>query len=560
MKKIDRLVLKNFKAFRDQTFEFGGKNVLLYGNNGSGKSSLYWALYTFLQSSGKTDAQLQAYFQHFEEQNPDTFRSLKNVFAPTDQDVLVEMTYVADDGTKTIKTISPTLINTIGDTVLQKANLASDFINYKLLQNFYNVTHKQEVNLWEVFWRDVFPYFEENGRSYREQMENLELPTRRTQAAREQFQADLTTLNNQIEGFLGQIQDSANEFLKAHFYEGKDFLKLLLRYKVPINEGWVREKNDALENNKIPQGAEIKLWVNMYDAQTQQWIENHRPQSFLNEAQLTRIALAIRIGALRTRPHRENIDFRVLCLDDLLISLDMSNRHKVIKMLLNVDNNPALAFFDDYQKIILTHDKGFFNLLKRFTTATDWKYFELHRDENGQQAPVLHPQKSHFERAKEYFDESRFDDAALYLRKEIESILKRYFNTNLKAESQYETLSNLIAKAREQITEGHRRRFNKFTKTPLNYIQRLGTDFEFDTNLSPEEKQKLRGFKMAFVRLLEEQHSNQDEATWLIDRVNIIVDFNLNMNAHDSTHPNYQEEISEALDVVNRLRDYFEAI
>ncbi|WP_298358345.1 AAA family ATPase [Runella sp.] len=384
MKKIDRLVVKNFKAFRDQTFEFGGKNVLLYGNNGSGKSSLYWALYTFLQSSGKTDAQLQAYFQHFEEQNPATFRSLKNVFAPTDQDVLVEMTYVEDDGTKTIKTISPALINTIGDAVLQKANLASDFINYKLLQNFYNVTHKQEVNLWEVFWRDVFPYFEENGKSYREQMENLELPLIQENQGnvntfisdetvviagdiaengpeespdevliendiiQEQFQLKLETINNEILSFITQIENNANDFLKAHFYEGKDFLKLLLKYKTTIDERWVREKNDALTNNKIPQGAEIKLWVSMYDAQTQQWIENHRPQSFLNKAQLTRIALAIRIGALRTRPPRENIDFRVLCLDDLLISLDMSNRHKVIKMLLNVDNNPALAFFDDY--------------------------------------------------------------------------------------------------------------------------------------------------------------------------------------------------------------------
>jgi hypothetical protein len=164
----------------------------------------------------------------------------------------------------------------------------------------------------------------------------------------EQFQLKLETINNEILSFITQIENNANDFLKAHFYEGKDFLKLLLKYKTTIDERWVREKNDALTNNKIPQGAEIKLWVSMYDAQTQQWIENHRPQSFLNKAQLTRIALAIRIGALRTRPPRENIDFRVLCLDDLLISLDMSNRHKVIKMLLNVDNNPALAFFDDY--------------------------------------------------------------------------------------------------------------------------------------------------------------------------------------------------------------------
>lgn len=519
MKKIDRLVLKNFKAFRNQAFEFGGKNVLLYGNNGSGKSSLYWALYTFLQSSGKTEAQLQAYFRHFDDQNPDTFRSLKNVFAPTDQDVLVEMTYVEEDGTKTIKTISPTLINTIGDGILQKANLASDFINYKLLQNFYNVTHKQEVNLWEVFWRDVFPYFEENGRSYREQMENLELPTRRTRAAREQFQADLTTLNNQIEGFLGQIQDSANEFLKAHFYEGKGVLKVNLLYKTPIDERWVQEKGDSLTNNKIPQGAEIKLWVSIYDKQSQQWIENHRPQSFLNEAQLTRIALAIRIGALLTRV--QTTDFKILCLDDLLISLDMSNRHKVIKMLLNVENNPALAFFDDYQKIILTHDKGFFNLLKRFTTATDWKYFELHRDENGQESPMLNAHKGHLEKAQIFFNANDFESAAVYLRKEIEDILKRY---ELKKEGwdeakQHIELKKKITEIKNKLTAQSQQKFNSVFENVTVEDAILGVFEQEDiaaANLQPAQKGQLKSLRLKMKQLLTYQKTQSGEAAFLL--------------------------------------------
>lgn len=42
---IDSLKLKNFKAFRDEAeMTLGGKNVLVYGENGAGKSSLYQAL------------------------------------------------------------------------------------------------------------------------------------------------------------------------------------------------------------------------------------------------------------------------------------------------------------------------------------------------------------------------------------------------------------------------------------------------------------------------------------------------------------------------------------
>jgi ABC-type dipeptide/oligopeptide/nickel transport system ATPase subunit len=551
MKKIDKLVLKNFKAFRDQTFEFGGKHILLYGNNGSGKSSLYWALYTFLQSSGKTNDQLQKYFKHFESNDRDTYRSLKNIFADTQDEVLVEMTYIEDDGTKTVKTISPNVTNTIGDNTIQKANLASDFINYKLLQNFYNVTHKQEVNLWEVFWRDVFPYFEEGGKSYREQIDALTIPTGRRQAVRQQFQDDLDNINNGIEAFLGQIETNANSFLKDHFHEGKDVLEVKLEYHAKIDENWVRSKQPT---------PEIRLYVKLFDNVRNTWIDNYRPQSLLNEAQLTRVALAIRIGALFTRPNTETIDFKVLCLDDLLISLDMSNRRKVVKIILNTENNPSLARFDSYQKIILTHDKAFFNMFKYFTTATEWKYFELQRDENSQHSPKLLPQKSHFERAKEHFEIGNFDDAAIHLRKEIEFVLKSHFNTNLNANTQYKTLSNLINQAKNKISERHRQRFEKFSRTSIENIQRLGTDFESDITLSTEDKQKIRGFKIAFIRLLEEQHNNQDESTWLINHVRQIVDFNLNPNAHDSTTPNYNEEIKEALVIVKRLRDYFESI
>ena len=60
MQKIKSITLRNFKYFYGKEteqpqnkIELDKQNLLLYGENGSGKSSIYWALYTFLQSSIK---------------------------------------------------------------------------------------------------------------------------------------------------------------------------------------------------------------------------------------------------------------------------------------------------------------------------------------------------------------------------------------------------------------------------------------------------------------------------------------------------------------------------
>jgi ABC-type dipeptide/oligopeptide/nickel transport system ATPase subunit len=117
----------------------------------------------------------------------------------------------------------------------------------------------------------------------------------------------------------------------------------------------------------------IKLVVSQYDTANTTWIPLHRVQSFLNEAQLTRIALGIRIGALRTS-RIQSTEFKLLILDDMLISLDLSNRMEVIKIILNHNNKASLKFFDSFQKIILTHDKGFYNILKNYTNGSEWEY------------------------------------------------------------------------------------------------------------------------------------------------------------------------------------------
>ncbi|RTZ49518.1 hypothetical protein EJ377_02990 [Chryseobacterium arthrosphaerae] len=54
MHKIKEITLSNFKFFHgEKTIDIDRKNVLIYGENGSGKSSIYWALYTFFKVFSK---------------------------------------------------------------------------------------------------------------------------------------------------------------------------------------------------------------------------------------------------------------------------------------------------------------------------------------------------------------------------------------------------------------------------------------------------------------------------------------------------------------------------
>jgi AAA15 family ATPase/GTPase len=161
MRKISQIKIKNFKAFQqEQVFDLNGKNVLAYGNNGSSKSSLFWALYTLTQSSIKRDEEIQKYFKNFRESDRGTHQSLRNVFIDEGEDSFIELTTVDELSRTETYTISHDTINTnrADNSIIQELNQASDFINYKLLHNFYSATHKQEVNLWPVFERDIFPF------------------------------------------------------------------------------------------------------------------------------------------------------------------------------------------------------------------------------------------------------------------------------------------------------------------------------------------------------------------------------------------------------------------
>lgn len=100
----------------------------------------------------------------------------------------------------------------------------------------------------------------------------------------------------------------------------------------------------------------------------------HRPQAYLNEAKITMIALSIRFSLLHdSKPPYAG---QFLALDDLLISLDMSNREKVLEAILNV-------YAKKYKIYLFTHERSFFNLVKRRIdyggNISEWEIREIYQ-------------------------------------------------------------------------------------------------------------------------------------------------------------------------------------
>ena len=65
MSRIKSIHINNFRFFDEQpAIDLGenGKHLLVFGENGSGKSSVYWALYTLFECAVKYDKALEELF------------------------------------------------------------------------------------------------------------------------------------------------------------------------------------------------------------------------------------------------------------------------------------------------------------------------------------------------------------------------------------------------------------------------------------------------------------------------------------------------------------------
>ena len=354
MAGIKEIEIDGFKAFPNKFSLKLDKHLLLYGENGSGKSSIYYALHALLQSVYKSDYGAK-YFRHEDcEENLINIYKLDDVknngFKPHIKITLdnEHQWVLSCDGLSSIPDIAD-------DSELRLLNKTSAFINYSYISRFRSARNSETMDLWNVFIKDILPFYVPSGKDKTLADTYYELVSNRY-PYREQ--KDISKFNENLSDFINRVNSKASDIYNQYFKDEEN-PNTLIQVKYA-------KDNDNIEN---PHHEEFQLF---YERRTKgeayRWrypkiglhikVDNiiiQKPQSFFNEARLTAIALAIRFACLQGENPQEG---QFLALDDMLISLDMSNRMKVIRYLLD-------DMADKYKIYLFTHDRLFYHCLKR---------------------------------------------------------------------------------------------------------------------------------------------------------------------------------------------------
>lgn len=545
MYKINTLDIKFFKFFLDtDPLEFENKNILIYGENGSGKSTVYWSLYTLLQSSFKDDIKIKEYFTQSMQENENE-KSLVNIHEDDDEKSFVKISLQKPHADNKNFTISKNTIDTNKeDKIIANANLASDFINYKYLFRFFNFLHKEHIDLFSLFEYEIFHILDKDGVNLGNLWnEILELNKHKPRKIVEKtdyinLTSKLALFNSLLRSKVEDINLPTNTYLiKFNF---KD-----IKIKVEIING--KYDKQVLLKPKIKLVISVKK--NNGDI-----IPVHKPQSYFNEAKLTAIALSVRLAISQIK--LKDSELKILVLDDLLVSLDMSNRDTVLNILLNDDN------FKNFQFIILTHDKAFFQMAKnKFDTIqrNKWKYFEMYVNDSANiEKPLIIPHEDYFIKAEYHLVKHDYPACANYLRKEAERLLK-YINqnhltdilfnedeefTNFKAMLTQATADNNIGKYKEILDAIEilieKREFKDFIDDGFNDNPKKDEILVFIRN----ELKIFQNFKKKKIQDLKQTLETLDEFTRLL----------LNPLSHDTMKvPIYKQELINTIEILKKL-------
>lgn len=467
MAAISKIKIDGFKAFPKE-FELilDGKNLLMYGENGSGKSSIYYALHALLQSQYHDKGAV-----YFDKNNSE---SLVNKYTTTvDPYIELELEgsntkyHLSKNGYEELpaEAISP----------LRDMNAECVFINHKFLFNSFSFRNSQYIDLFPIFIKDVLPFTFTDDKSkyiselYDEVVAGIQRMGRGRRIDPE-YDRLIEKFNQEVLRIIEKINHKENprdpnalslasNIYNDHFRDSDDReLAIELNYEnnrdhipQPNKSYWLRygyeyqqttiahrviEERVSRKLEILPPVIRLKIKEKKEDGT---WGNIEKPQTQLNEAKLTAIILSIRFSLLDLVAAP---DGRFLALDDMLISLDMSNRMKVIRYLLDV-------VASKYTLYVFTHDRLFYHTLKRIIEtqykSSEWLFGGIYIDDSimPNEPNYVPDDKTKIEKIEDAYKCHDYFLCGILLRKECECCLKELLPDSYKVKEDPRTKASV---------------------------------------------------------------------------------------------------------------------
>jgi energy-coupling factor transporter ATP-binding protein EcfA2 len=410
MKRITAIEIENYRAFYQQYEPIilpKGENLLLYGENGSGKSSLFKALSNYFSSSKTT-----------------TFPFSKNHHSLAENG-LIQITFDDYDlatnsiilgYTQQLSFSSVTGASTNNVAFIKDTEFIKGFLDYRNLLDIYN--HKEDCpNLFNLIVTELLLHYTPAGGTYAFGERWLWLiPEMRDVRNRN------TLKHRNAKDTLPSYQASLEESLRRIFLR---LNKLLMKYFNFNLRVWFTLQPIIYQYdlwNWHPT-ADLRLDLKLNG------ITITNQQDYLNEARLSALSVCLYLAAVLQNPSYMGFDYKILFLDDIFVGLDAGNRIPILNIL--KDN------FTDYQIFISTYDRHWFELAKNHfevEAPEKWKTMEFYvgKDTTGIvefEKPIVVKGETNFELAVRYLNHRSKPDypaAANYFRKALEQIIHDY--------------------------------------------------------------------------------------------------------------------------------------